>query len=141
MNIVNKKYFINFIRLLISATLVYLVLKQVHWNDYVEIDIYGNEIQNAGIISSVMNVKQNYLLLSIFCIIIGKIIIGIRWHLLLQLLSINVRIQEVIKLTFLSDFISLLLPGFLGGDLVKAYLVSKKTKSGLSHLQYVVPVS
>ena len=77
MNIVNKKYFINFIRILISATLVYLVLKQVHWNDYVEIDIYGNEIQNIGIISSVMNVKQNYLLLSIFCIIIGKIIIGV----------------------------------------------------------------
>jgi len=127
MNIVNKKYFINIIRLIISATLVYLVLKQVHWNDYVETDIYGNEIQNIGIISSVMNVKQNYLLLSILCIIIGKIIIGIRWHLLLQLISINVRIKEVIKLTFLSDFISLLLPGFLGGDLVKAYLVSKKT--------------
>ena len=123
----NKKYFINFIRILISATLVYLVLKQVHWNNYVEIDIHGNEIQNIGIISSVMNVNQNYLLFAIFCAIIGKIIIGIRWHLLLQLLSINVRIKEVVKLTFLSDFISLLLPGFLGGDLVKAFLVSKKT--------------
>ena len=131
MNLVNKKYFINFFRILISATLVYLVLKQVHWNDYVEIDIYGNEIHNSGIISSVMNVKQSYLLLAIFCIIIGKIIIGIRWHLLLHLLSINVRIQEAIKLTFLSDFISLLLPGFLGGDLVKAYLVSKRTNKTL----------
>ena len=96
MNSVNKKYIIKFLRVLIAVSLVYLVLKQVHWNDYVEIDIHGNEIQNIGIISSVMNVSQIYLLLAILCSIIGKIIIGIRWHLLLQLLSINVRIKEVV---------------------------------------------
>ena len=128
MNIVNKKYIIKFIRILIAVSLVYLVLKQVQWNDFVEIDSKGNEIYNFGIISSFRNLNLNYLLLSVSCIIIGKVIIGIRWHFILKVLSINVRIQEVVRLTFLSEFISLLLPGFLGGDLVKAYLVSKKTK-------------
>ena len=52
MNIVNKKYIIKFIRILIAVSLVYLVLKQVHWNDFVEIDSNGNEIYNFGIISN-----------------------------------------------------------------------------------------
>ena len=128
MNIVSKKYIIGFLRILITAYLVYLVLNQVHWNDYVEIDSHGDEHYNYGIISSIKNLNLNYLLLSIACIIIGKVIIGVRWHFILKKLSINVRIQEVVRLTFLSEFVSLLLPGFLGGDLVKAYLVSKRTK-------------
>ena len=128
MNTQYRRYIVTFIRILIAAIFVYLVIQQVHWNDYVEIDSNGNENSSFGIISSIRNLNINYLLLSVSCIIIGKVIIGIRWHFLLKMLSINVRIQEVVRLTFLSDFISLLLPGFLGGDLVKAYLVSKKTK-------------
>ena len=127
MNILEKRFFVKFFRILITVLFVYLVIQQVHWNDYVEIDGNGNENLNFGIISSIRNLNLNYLLLSVSCIVIGKVIIGIRWHFLLKMLSINVRIQEVVRLTFLSDFISLLLPGFLGGDLVKAYLVSKKT--------------
>ena len=121
----NKNIIINYVRVIVAVILVYFVLKQVHWNDYIEIDKHGNEILYLGIYTSIQNIKLNYLVLAILCTIIAKIVIGIRWYVLLQLKISNIKIKEVIKLTFLADFISLLLPGFVGGDLVKGYIVSK----------------
>jgi len=55
------------------------------------------------------------------------VIIALRLRLLLRTQRIEIRLWEVIRLTFLGQFFNAVVPGVVGGDLVKAYYVMKHT--------------
>ena len=52
---------------------------------------------------------------------------ALRWWILLHIQDIWVGLWEVVRLTFLGLFFNFIVPGTVGGDLVKAYYVSKHT--------------
>jgi hypothetical protein len=56
------------------------------------------------------------------------LITAIRWWLLLRLQAIRMSRWEAIRLTFLGQFFNAVVPGTVGGDLVKAYYASKHTR-------------
>lgn len=55
------------------------------------------------------------------------LLIAVRWRMLLKIQDINVSLWEVTRLTFLGQFFNAIVPGTVGGDLVKAYYVAKHT--------------
>jgi glycosyltransferase 2 family protein len=54
-------------------------------------------------------------------------IIGVRWWLLLRIQDIRIPLWEAQKLTFLGQFYNIVIPGTIGGDLVKAYYIARHT--------------
>ncbi len=56
------------------------------------------------------------------------LIVAVRWWLLLRVQNIAVSLWETTRLTFLGMFFNYVVPGTVGGDLVKAYYVSKHTQ-------------
>jgi uncharacterized protein (TIRG00374 family) len=55
------------------------------------------------------------------------VLIAVRWRMLLAIQDIRISLWETIRLTFLGQFFNAIVPGTVGGDLVKAYYVSKHT--------------
>jgi len=55
------------------------------------------------------------------------LLIAVRWRMLLKIQDVNVSLWEVTRLTFLGQFFNAIVPGTVGGDLVKAYYVAKHT--------------
>jgi len=53
--------------------------------------------------------------------------VAFRWRFLLRVQSVRIGLWEAVRLTFLGQFFNAVVPGTVGGDLVKAYYVSKHT--------------
>jgi len=58
---------------------------------------------------------------------LALVMIAVRWRLLLKIQDVNVSLWEAVRLTFLGQFFNAIVPGTVGGDLVKAYYVAKHT--------------
>jgi uncharacterized membrane protein YbhN (UPF0104 family) len=65
--------------------------------------------------------------LSLAAYIIGQIVVAFRWWLLLRAQSIHIAVSAAIRLYFLGLFYNNLMPSSVGGDLLKAYYVTKHT--------------
>jgi hypothetical protein len=57
----------------------------------------------------------------------AQLLMAIRWRYLLKIVEIRLGLVEVVRLTFLGLFFNTVVPGTVGGDLVKAYYVVRHT--------------
>jgi uncharacterized protein (TIRG00374 family) len=73
-----------------------------------------------------MNMGVFALTLGIF--IVGQIIIGLRWWLLLRSQSIFIGFWSAVRLHFLGLFYNNCMPGSVGGDLIRAWYVTRHTE-------------
>lgn len=80
-----------------------------------------------GFASSIAGVNKLLLGLAIGGFLLSVLITAVRWWVLLKIQNIVVGLWEVVRLTFLGQFFNFIVPGTVGGDLVKAYYVSKHT--------------
>lgn len=87
----------------------------------------GGQVIRPGFATSLRTINVGLLLLAIGGFLGSVMIIAVRWWFLLRLQRIRVPLWEVIRLTFLGQFFNAVVPGTVGGDLVKAYYVSKHT--------------
>jgi hypothetical protein len=58
---------------------------------------------------------------------LSLVVIAFRLRLLLRTQDIEIRLWEVVRLTYLGQFFNAVVPGVVGGDLVKAYYAAKHT--------------
>lgn len=79
-----------------------------------------------------------YFGLSLATFLTSQIIIAVRWWLLLRAQSIRVPLRAAIRLFFLGLFYNNLLPGSVGGDLLKAWYITKHTDKRLEGVLSVV---
>jgi len=80
-----------------------------------------------GFASSISRVKVPLLLCAIGGFFLSLLIVAVRWWLLLRIQEIHIRLWESVRLTFLGQFFNAVVPGTVGGDLIKAYYVSRGT--------------
>jgi glycosyltransferase 2 family protein len=80
---------------------------------------------------SIYNARENYKLIVLaFFFILGAIIINFyRWALLLKGQEIIISAKNIISLSFIGLFFTTILPGAVGGDLIKSVYVAKKSPS------------
>jgi uncharacterized protein (TIRG00374 family) len=86
----------------------------------------GDRWSNLTSIFHQMNLGVFAVTLSIF--FIGQLIVGFRWWLLLRTQSIFINLAAAVKLNFLGWFYNNFMPGSVGGDLVRAWYVTKHTE-------------
>ena len=56
-------------------------------------------------------------------------LMGVRWWYLMRFQSLTVSLPAAIRLMFVGHFFNFFLPGSTGGDVIRAYLVTKRTDS------------
>jgi glycosyltransferase 2 family protein len=111
-----KKYVFSFLRVSIAALAMYLALRNQDWGKTWEI-FKG---LNLGILA-----------IALVLLIINQTIVASRWYLLLRLQSIDIGFSAAIKLTFVGFFYNNFLPGSVGGDVLRAWYVTKHTPKRL----------
>jgi len=116
-----KKYIYLFIRLsfvIIGSTVgSYLLFKDEGWDEFV------------GKLYEINAPRFIFLLFIALCIFIfGQAVIGIRWWLLLRTQSVYISLWQAIRLHFLGLFCNNFMLGSVGGDVVRAWYVTKHTE-------------
>ena len=68
-----------------------------------------------------------YFALSLAIFVISQILVGLRWWLLLRSQSVFIRFWPAVRLHFLGLFYNNLMPSSIGGDVIRAWYVTKHT--------------
>jgi len=85
------------------------------------------QVKRRGMHSALDQMNTWLLLLACAGFLCSVLIIAVRWWLLLGLQDVRIKLWQAVRLTFLGQFFNYFLPGSVGGDVVKAYYVSKHT--------------
>jgi len=97
-----------------------------------------SRVVRAGFATTVANLKVPLLVVAFAVNVLNMVIMASRWWLLLRVVSINISPWEALRLSFLGQYFSVIVPGTVGGDLVKAYYVSKHTAAKAAALVSVI---
>lgn len=112
-----SKYIFLFLRIaVVTAGLIWVVV----WVSR------GQRWSNLTSIFRQMNLGVFAATLSIF--VFTQVMVGFRWWLLLKTQSIFIGLAAAVKLNFLGWFYNNFMPGSVGGDLVRAWYVTKHTE-------------
>ena len=70
-------------------------------------------------------ISDRWILIAVFCYFIVITVSIVRWQLLLNAVNIHPGIRSVTRLTFIGYAFNMIIPGGVGGDIVKAYYVAR----------------
>ncbi|MEN6334334.1 MAG: lysylphosphatidylglycerol synthase transmembrane domain-containing protein [Phycisphaerales bacterium] len=77
-------------------------------------------------------ISPGWFAFSLAVFVVAQVVIGLRWWLLLRIQSIHIPLSAAIRLYFLGLFYNNVMPGAVGGDLLKAWYVTKHTDKKLA---------
>jgi uncharacterized membrane protein YbhN (UPF0104 family) len=105
-----RKSITTALKLLISAILIYFVCTKIN------IDEIGNTLEKS---------KPTYLVIALFFFLVSKILAAFRLNGYFHQLDVRLTHKSNLRLYFLGMFYNLFLPGGIGGDAYKGYLIKK----------------
>jgi hypothetical protein len=118
-----RKIILTALKVALAAVLLAYVVSKVPFYDYV--DEQGRH--REGFLSTLANARWDLVALSAGAFLCVLLITAVRWWYLLRVQDIRISLWEGIRLTFLGLFFNAVIPGTVGGDLVKAYYVARHT--------------
>jgi hypothetical protein len=99
----------------------------------------GREFIRPGFLSTLKGIRAGLFACAVLGFLISWLTISVRWWFLLRIQEIRIPLWEAVRLTFLGQFFNQVVPGTVGGDVVKAYYVSKHTpKTGAAVISIFV---
>lgn len=119
-----RKGWINLLKLLLAASLVVFVLRQVELYDY--LDPASGERRN-GLLTYLKELDVPLFLLGSLFFFIVAWVSSVRWWWLLRVNDLRVSLGQAFRFTWIGIFFSNVVPGLTGGDVVKAVYVSRAT--------------
>ena len=81
----------------------------------------------AGAVPLIINADKLLLLVALLGFFLSLMTIGVRLWYLMRVQEIPIGLWEMIRLTFLGQFFNAVVPGTVGGDMVKAFYAAKHT--------------
>jgi glycosyltransferase 2 family protein len=111
-----KKYILSILRVGVAALAMYFAFRKQNWGDTWEI---------------IQRLNLGILAIALLLLFINQTIVASRWYLLLRVQSIDIGLGAAIKLTFVGFFYNNFLPGSVGGDVLRAWYVTKHTPKRL----------
>jgi hypothetical protein len=99
------------------------------FNEASFVPVAGTDDQyvRKGIASTLATASIPLLVLAVLVFPGNLVIVAVRLWFLLRLQGIYLRLWEVVRLTFLGQFFNMVVPGTVGGDVVKAWYICKHT--------------
>lgn len=77
------------------------------------------------LVGHLAKLNVTHLILALAIYLVGQVLVGVRWWLLLRAQSIETRVSTAVKLFFLGLFYGNIMPSSVGGDLLRAWYVTK----------------
>ncbi len=110
-----RKKLITALKIVVSAALIYFIFTKIDLEDVAQ---------------TVRQSNPFYLFLGVLLVVLSKVLAAFRLNFYFH--QIDVRISQIsnLKLYLLGMFYNLFLPGGIGGDAYKGYVIQKKYKSG-----------
>jgi len=84
-------------------------------------------VVRVGFLSSLGRIRVPLLVVAVIGFVLSYLVVAVRWWLLMRIQDIRLKLWEVVRLTFLGLFFNSVVPGTVGGDLIKAYYAAKHT--------------
>ncbi|NNK19633.1 MAG: flippase-like domain-containing protein, partial [Maribacter sp.] len=106
-----RKKLITVAKVAISAILIYFIFTKVDFNEVIDI---------------IRKTNAFYLVLAILFFVASKVLASVRLNLYFHELAVRLTQKSNLKLYVLGMFYNLFLPGGIGGDAYKGYLIKKK---------------
>ncbi len=107
-----RKAVLLVLKIAVAGVLLWWVLRQVQW---------------PQVVSALKTINIPLLLLAVLGTLVSWTVLAVRFWYLLRIQEIRLKFWEALRLTFLGQFFGYVVPGTVGGDLVKAYYVAKHT--------------
>lgn len=95
---------------------------------------HGGGVIRPGLASSLAGLNGLAVVAAVAAVALTLVLLAVRWRLLLAVLDLRVSVWQAVRLTFLGTFFNAIVPGTVGGDLVKAYYAAKGTGRGAAVL-------
>ena len=111
-----KKYILNFLKLVVSVAAICWVLHKISFQEVLK--VYSTA-------------DLGYLVAALFLIVVSSVLSGFRQNLSFRITGAHISPALNLKLFWLGMFYNLFLPGGIGGDGVKVYLVNKYRQNGV----------
>lgn len=86
-----------------------------------------DEYLRDGLASSLKRIRPGPVAVAAVSMLLSYLVLAFRWWGLLGILGVRIGFGESVRLTFLGLFFNSVIPGTVGGDLVKAYFAAKHT--------------
>lgn len=127
MNQKAKKYLWLAVRLIVSGACVAWVLNSIHLRDYQLPD--GQPMRGLGHIFRDVFLLGHWpwFVLAVVVYFVCPIFCAWRWQWLLRIQNIPLRLRDAFRLTYIGFFYNAFMPGATGGDVLKAYFVTRIT--------------
>lgn len=106
-----RKHFVTALKITISLILVYFVFTKINLTD---------------VLAVIKRADSVFLILAILFFVLSKVIAAFRLNLYFHQLNIPLAQKSNLQLYLLGMFYNLFLPGGIGGDAYKGYLIRKK---------------
>ncbi|WP_420400338.1 lysylphosphatidylglycerol synthase transmembrane domain-containing protein [Flagellimonas sp.] len=110
-----RKRLITVLKIVVSAALIYFIFTKINLKD---------------VVSTLKDSKPTYLFLGIMLFILSKVLAAFRLNLYFHQIEVRITQFSNLKLYLLGMFYNLFLPGGIGGDAYKGYVIQKKYQSG-----------
>jgi len=123
----SRKFLFLAVKIAVAAALLAWLFTKVHLRDHVELSPGGQQVLRPGLISICSGIDFLLLACAAAGSVLAILIVSVRWWMLLAIQDVRISLWEATRLTFLGQFFNTVVPGIVGGDLVKAYYVSKHT--------------
>lgn len=110
-----RKRLITGLKIIVSAALIYFIFTKINLEDVVQTLKRSNPF---------------YLFLGILLVVLSKVLAAFRLNLYFHIIHVKLSQVSNLKLYLLGMFYNLFLPGGIGGDAYKGYVIQKQFKSG-----------
>lgn len=111
-----KKVIFLVVRIAVSVALIAYVVSLINFKD---------KPNEPGLITIISEANKLYLIPFFLLVSVPIILDGFRWKILLEAGGEKCNVFDAIRLTFIGAFFNTFLLGLTGGDIVKAYFISK----------------
>ena len=105
-----KIYYKKIVQIIISAIIIAALIKYINYQQ---------------LKTTLADVDSFYLALSFLIILANRILMPVKWNLLLIAKSIDIGVFSAIRIYFISSFLGLSLPSTVGADTVRAFYVKR----------------
>lgn len=118
-----RKRLITALKIVVSAALIYFIFTKINF---------------ADVARTLKGSNPFYLLLGILLVALSKVLASFRLNLYFHQIGVKLSQISNLKLYLLGMFYNLFLPGGIGGDAYKGYVIQKKYKSGTKRVVSVL---
>lgn len=110
-----RKKLLTVLKIVVSAALIYFIFTKIDFKE---------------VIITLKKSKPQYLILGVLLVALSKVLASFRLNLYFRQIGVKITQLSNLKLYLLGMFYNLFLPGGIGGDAYKGYVIQKKYQTG-----------